>query len=275
MDSDDVRALDPKDPNYDSDQEGSPPAYHEQHGARLRGYKAAVCSVFTADGRLSGSAEFDICGSHVCLTRRQAHADPTAVEHHVCSVFLRDSQVMKMLEEYFSSADVAEVARSLTEQVSASLLLHKQLLHRSQQHVEASDMYSTSWRCHTSLEAATTSGISCCCRTVVKPSCRGCTLSNTRHMRAPEDVSLQGPTEIAPLLCCAGRTGAGACVCEEGGDAGDGPPRPGTRAGLHPAVIPVRRGGPSAVGCCARHLFFTLTPIFDYFVKKHAVWRAR
>lgn len=42
MDSDDVRALDPKDPNYDSEQEGSPPAYRGRHGARLKAYKSAV-----------------------------------------------------------------------------------------------------------------------------------------------------------------------------------------------------------------------------------------
>jgi hypothetical protein len=44
MDSDDVRALDPKDPNYDSEQESSPPAYGSQPGARLKAFKSAVRS---------------------------------------------------------------------------------------------------------------------------------------------------------------------------------------------------------------------------------------
>ena len=42
MDGDDVRALDPKDPNYDSEQEGSPPSYGSQPTSRLKAYKAAV-----------------------------------------------------------------------------------------------------------------------------------------------------------------------------------------------------------------------------------------
>ena len=42
MDGDDVRALDPKDPNYDSEQEGSPPSFGSQPTSRLKAYKAAV-----------------------------------------------------------------------------------------------------------------------------------------------------------------------------------------------------------------------------------------
>jgi hypothetical protein len=42
MDGDDDRALDPKDPNYDSEQEGSPPTYGSQPTSRLKAYKAAV-----------------------------------------------------------------------------------------------------------------------------------------------------------------------------------------------------------------------------------------
>ena len=48
LDSDDMRALDPRDPNYDSEQESTAPAYGSQPGGRLNSYKSAVrCSAVT------------------------------------------------------------------------------------------------------------------------------------------------------------------------------------------------------------------------------------
>ena len=42
LDADDERALDPADPNYDSEKEGSPPTYSGALGEHINGYKEAV-----------------------------------------------------------------------------------------------------------------------------------------------------------------------------------------------------------------------------------------
>lgn len=82
MDSDDVRALDPKDPNYDSEAEASPPSYHSQLGGHVKAYKQAVSSLETLSfvmlvnqngNRAANGAAFAAVGSDLRLLTCNFH----------------------------------------------------------------------------------------------------------------------------------------------------------------------------------------------------------